>query len=183
VIYVSLFEAITGLIKNAVVDDDPKAPMHVGEVMALWTYLAFSQEAATFVQIALNTTTDQELRLALHDCLKLNNKHQERVRQVLVLNGVPLPPASEEKPLTDSTAIPHGVKQTDYEIANGLAIKSTSSMVMCATNAGQSVRNDIGLMWVELQSEMLISSFNLKNIMRKRGWLKVPPYYVPPGKP
>jgi hypothetical protein len=25
--------------------------------------------------------------------------------------------------------------------------------------------------------------FKLKTIMRKRGWIKVPPYYYPPGMP
>ncbi|PWK16033.1 DUF3231 family protein [Tumebacillus permanentifrigoris] len=171
------------MIKNAASDDDPKAPLHVGEVMALWTYLAFNQESKMYIQVALNTTTDEELRHALHDCLKINNKHGQRVRELLLSAGVPLPPPSEEKPHSDSTAIPHGVKLTDYEIANGLAVKATTAVVMLASSAAETVRNDIGMMFVEMQSESFISAFLLKNLLRKHGWLKVPPYYVAPGQP
>ncbi|MCD8508625.1 MAG: DUF3231 family protein [Bacillus sp. (in: Bacteria)] len=51
----------------------------------------------------------------------------------------------------------------------------------CASGQAQAIRNDVGMLWAEFQSEMLTFSAKLKPFMRKRGWLKVPPYYQPQG--
>ncbi|MGG3471218.1 hypothetical protein ABES02_27565 [Neobacillus pocheonensis] len=47
----------------------------------------------------------------------------------------------------------------------------------------QSIRNDIGLKWARLQTEKMVLAMEVKIAMRKRGWIKVPPYYYPPGAP
>jgi len=36
-------------------DDEPKSPMHIGEVMNAWTYRTMLTEANRFAEIALNT--------------------------------------------------------------------------------------------------------------------------------
>jgi hypothetical protein len=97
--------------------------------------------------------------------------------------GVSLPPHSEQKPLSDPNAVPLGAKSTDAEFANAVVLKLVTSIIKCATAAAESVRNDVGLMFVEFQSEALTYGAMLKSLMRKRGWLKVPPYFYPPGAP
>ncbi|RNB91623.1 hypothetical protein EDM56_02355 [Brevibacillus fluminis] len=52
-----------------------------------------------------------------------------------------------------------------------------------ATSAAQAVRNDVGLMWTEFQAEQVTFGATLKNVMRKRGWLTIPPAFTPPGVP
>lgn len=76
-----------------------------------------------------------------------------------------------------------GVKLTDDEIANALSVKVVANYMMCATGAVQSVRNDVGLMFTKFQAEKLKFGASLKTLMRKRGWIKIPPYYVPSGLP
>jgi hypothetical protein len=43
--------------------------------------------------------------------------------------------------------------------------------------------NDVGIMFAGFQAEMLKYGASLKTLMRKRGWIKIPPYYVPNGLP
>jgi hypothetical protein len=101
----------------------------------------------------------------------------------MIDEGIPLPPVSQSKPKSDPNNVPLGVKITDDEIANFIGIKVASNIVLCSTNMSQSIRNDIGLMWARFHTEKMIFGMELKTAMRKRGWIKVPPYYYPPGAP
>ncbi|MCM3597558.1 hypothetical protein M4D55_17465 [Metabacillus idriensis] len=56
----NVIETIKNMIKLTA-DDEPKAPLHVGEVMALWTLSTLMEEAVVFYGVFLNTTTDTEL--------------------------------------------------------------------------------------------------------------------------
>lgn len=47
--------------------------------------------------------------------------------------------------------------------------------------ASESIRTDVGLLFIEFQAEKFAFATRLKHLMRKRGWIKVPPFYVPPG--
>lgn len=87
----------------------------------------------------------------------------------------------EPKPKSNSDGIPFGTKMTDDEIANIVSVKLAAAITFCATAASQSVRNDVGMMFLEFQTETMRYSILLKSVMKKRGWLKYPPEYVPPG--
>ncbi|MCR2821557.1 DUF3231 family protein [Lederbergia panacisoli] len=164
-------------------DDEPKPSLHVGEVMACWTYLAVLEEAVALEQLGINTTEDPELKKVLQKSMDGANSQAIRLKDFLQKEGVPFPPAPESKPLSDPNAIPLGAKMTDSEIANSVSVKLASSVAMCATGAVQSIRNDVGLMLLEFQTEAMRYSVILKSLMKKRNWLKIPPYYFPPGKP
>ncbi|HJV45139.1 MAG TPA: hypothetical protein VJ824_05355 [Bacillota bacterium] len=77
--------------------------------------------------------------------------------------------------------IPLGVKLTDEELANGLALKVIAMSTAASTAAAQSVRTDVGVMWVQFLNEALVYGATLKTKMRKRGWAKLPPAFTPPG--
>ncbi|HJV44975.1 MAG TPA: hypothetical protein VJ824_04525 [Bacillota bacterium] len=76
--------------------------------------------------------------------------------------------------------IPLGVKLTEEELANGLALKVIAMSTSASTAAVQSVRTDVGLMWVQFLNEELAYGATLKTKMRKRGWAKLPPAFTPP---
>src|SRR5690554_2215385 len=84
-------QSLTNILKT-VIDDEPKNPLHVGEVMNLWTYLTMLEEANRFSEIGLNTTTDDELINAIkyswHDC----DKQISDVKKLFKEEGVSLPP-------------------------------------------------------------------------------------------
>jgi len=176
----NVFDAVTSIAKS-IFDDEPKPPLHIGEAMACWTYYAMLMEAVAYEQVALNTTTDDELLGIVNDAVKMCNNQEIRLKEFMHREGITLPPVSEDKPDSDPNAVPPGVKLTDNEIANGLALKSTASIIHCATSASSSVRVDVGIMWTEFLAEQLTYGVTLKTKMRKRGWLKQPPSFTPPG--
>jgi hypothetical protein len=178
----SVIEALTDIFKT-IMDEDPKPPLHVGEVMTCWTYLTMLEEEKANVKIGLNTTTDSELLDALNASMDLAIAQAKELRELLLSEGVPLPPVSEPKPDSAPNAVPMGIKLTDDEIANALSIKLVANYMMCSNGAVQSVRNDVALMFVKFQEEKLKFGASLKTMMRKRGWIKIPPYYVPNGLP
>ncbi|EDL66356.1 DUF3231 family protein [Bacillus sp. SG-1] len=164
-------------------DDEPKNPLHVGEVMSLWMYLALMDEATVYIQIGLNTTNDDVVHKMLTDSLKQCDEQGKRFREFMKTEGVHLPSTSEQRPNSDSNAVPLGVKLTDDEIMNGLSMKTMAAVMHCAVSASQSIRNDISLLFTQTMIEKMKFGVELKDVMRKRGWIKVPPYYYPPGMP
>jgi hypothetical protein len=178
----NVFEALSDVVKS-LVDEEPKPPLHVGEAMSCWTYLTILEEAVMLEQVGLNTTTDPELKQFLEKTMAAASSQARRLKDFLQREGVPLPPVSEPKPLSNPNAVPLGAKLTDDEIANVVSVKLAGSITTCATSASQSTRNDVGMMFIEFQHETMVYGTMIKTLMRKRGWLKVPPFYYPPGSP
>ncbi|MDN4494713.1 DUF3231 family protein [Ureibacillus aquaedulcis] len=176
------FEALMKVL-HSLFDDETKPPLHVGEVMSCWTYLTVLEESVALEQLAINTTADTELNNFLHKTMGGASSQAARLKDFLQQEGIPLPPASEPKPVSDPSAIPLGAKMTDSEIANLVSVKIASAITLCAAGTAQSVRNDVGIMFFEYQTEAMQYGALLKSIMQKRGWLKIPPYYRPPGGP
>ncbi|WP_332697809.1 DUF3231 family protein [Halalkalibacter lacteus] len=108
-------------------------------------------------------------------------EQSDRLEKFLIKEGVSLPQTSPPKPDSSPIDVPLGVKMTDDELANGLAIKVAASLVECATGQAQAIRNDVGMMWAEFQAELLVFSATLRKVKKKRGWLKIPPAYHPAG--
>ncbi|PWW28363.1 uncharacterized protein DUF3231 [Cytobacillus oceanisediminis] len=69
------------------------------------------------------------------------------------------------------------------EIANDVAFKLVVCLQACGKGQADSIRNDVGMMWLGFYMEWVTVGKVLKTLMIKRGWIKVPPYYYPPGSP
>ncbi|WP_394140005.1 DUF3231 family protein [Cytobacillus oceanisediminis] len=177
---VNILETFMDTMKSLTIQDEDQ-PLHVGEVMACWIYLAGLELAKVSVQSGINTTTDDELRALLQEDMKLGTSQRKRLHEFMIKEGITLPPAPEDMPISDPNSIPLGVKLTDDVIANELSLKIISLIMRAAGAASESVRTDVGLLFVQFQSEKLAFAARLKHLMRKRGWIKVPPFYVPPG--
>ncbi|MFN7252371.1 MAG: DUF3231 family protein [Anaerobacillus sp.] len=176
------FEAVWNTLKT-LVDTEPKSQLHVGEVMSIWTYLTVLDEALRYEEVGLNTTIDNEVKELLVDAKKLCESQSERLSRFMQKEGLPLPRSQEKKPVSEPNEIPLGVKLTDDEIANGVSLKIATAGLECAIGNSQAIRTDVGLIWTEFYTEMLAFGATTKTLLRKRGWLKVPPYYCPPGLP
>lgn len=180
--------SVGSLFKNAVeaiesLTDNHKNPLHVGEAMACWTYLAFASEIVVYIEIGLNTTTDTELKNLYQDGYHLVTSHRSELSEFMKQEGVPLPEIPESKPQSDPNEIPLGVKFTDRQLANTISINFIVAADMCATSASQCLRTDTALMFLKFQTEKLSLGLKAKELMQKKGWLKVPPFYIPPGLP
>src|SRR3984893_10056417 len=179
----NIFEALLNSFKQFV-DNEPKTPLHTGEVTACWLYFTAMNEAIRYEQDGLHTSTDDEVIEMLNDAIKSCGSQINSLEQFMLKEGIPLPvllPSS--KPESKPDAIPQGVKMTDDEIANGVSAKVALMIIQCANAQAYSVRNDVGLLFVEFHTELLTFGTTLKTLMKKRGWLRVPPYYYPPGAP
>jgi hypothetical protein len=173
-------------VKNVVqsfFDGEPTPPLHTGEVTACWSYLAEVSESQVHTEAGINSTTDPELSKAFHEGLKMFKSQKERLIEFLRLEGVPLPPLCESKPNSEPNEIPLGVKLTDDELANSLNIKIVMGMMFFGNAINQSTRIDVSLIWVEFLQEYMTFGETLKALVKRRGWLKYPPFYYPPGSP
>ncbi|WP_241494337.1 hypothetical protein [Bacillus coahuilensis] len=47
----------------------------------------------------------------------------------------------------------------------------------------QSIRSDVGLLFISIQINLMEYAATLKNVLKRRGWLRIPPPYIPPGTP
>jgi spore coat protein CotF len=177
-----ILEAVKNVVQ-ALLDDETKLPLHVGEVMSFWSFLSEIADEQIHSEAGINSTTDPELRKAYHETVKMLKSQKERITTFLRLEGVPLPPLSESKPISDPNQVPLGVKLTDDELANSISIKMYLGISYCATAINESVRTDVSLIWIEFLQEYMMFGANMKALLKKRGWLKVPPLYYPPGSP
>lgn len=176
------FEAISAIMKNFV-DEAPKPPLHVGEVMDLWTAFTAFHEAHALYQVGMNTTTDNDVQHVLQSALEGSMSDTKKIEAFLLKEGVPLPLVNPEKPLSEQSAVPEGVKLKDDEITNLISAKVAASITFCAQAMSKTVRTDVGLMFFSIQINLMKFAAPLKNLMIARGWLRIPPEYNPPGAP
>ncbi|UII54427.1 DUF3231 family protein [Cytobacillus spongiae] len=174
------FEAIASILKNFV-DEEPKTPLHVGEVMDLWTAYTAFHEAHSLYHVALNTTTDPQLKHVIQQAIKESKEDTKKIEEFLLKEGVPLPLVHSNKPSSNPEAVPEGVKLTDDEIANLISVKIAASITFCAQAMSKTIRSDVGMLFISIQVELVKFAAPLKNLMKDRGWLRIPPYYLPPG--
>ncbi|WHY59884.1 hypothetical protein [Cytobacillus firmus] len=90
---------------------------------------------------------------------------------------------TSSKPKSEPNAVSIGIKLTDDEITNGLAFKLVKCSQHFAKGQADAVHSDVGKIWLEFFLEWAMFGGTLSTLMRKRGWLKVPPYFDPPGFP
>ncbi|HZH60288.1 MAG TPA: DUF3231 family protein [Metabacillus sp.] len=176
------FEAIFNTLKISIdAKNEPKSPLHVIEVGDCWVYLTMVEEFIRYEEIGLNTTIDDEVKEMLTDVLKICESHVKRLSEFMKKEGVPLPDVTSSKPDSDPNGVPLGVKLTDDEITNGVSFKLVTCSQTCSKAQANAVRGDVAIIWTQFFLEWVAFGATLKTLMRKRGWLKVPPYYYPPG--
>ncbi|KAF0821442.1 hypothetical protein ACOSZF_19940 [Cytobacillus firmus] len=78
-------------------------------------------------------------------------------------------------PQSDPNSVPLGVKLTDHVIGNELSLKIISFIMRAAGAASESIRTDAGILFIQFQAEKLAYVTELNHLMRKCGWIKVPP--------
>ncbi len=178
----SAIKAAQNVIQSFV-DDESKPHLHVGEVMSCWSFLSELADELVHSEAGVNSTTDPELKKAFNDAVEMFKSQIERMIDFLLSEGVLIPPLSESKPESNPNDVPLGVKLTDDELANSLNIKIVILIPYCANAIIQAVRNDVTLIWLEYLQEYMTFGTTLKELVKRRGWLKVPPYYYAPGTP
>lgn len=178
------FEAVLNTLKLSIDSTDESGNLlHVIEVGDCWKYLTIVEEFIRYEEIGLNTTSDDEVREMLVDLVSICEKQVKQLSNFMKKEGIPLPEVTSAKPESNPTEVPLGVKLTDDEIVNGASFKLVICMQTAGTGIANSVRADVGAMWLRFFLDWTIFGTTLKTLSRKRGWIKVPPYYYAPGSP
>ncbi|QZT33046.1 DUF3231 family protein [Caldalkalibacillus thermarum TA2.A1] len=74
-------------------------------------------------------------------------------------------------------SIPVGARFNDPEIAATLSRDITSGLVACSTIMGQSIREDIGMMFGQIHASKAQLGARLLRMQKEKGWLVPPPLH------
>ena len=125
-------------------------PLHVGEVMSLWKVAAAFEDGRTIILGLLNHTNDAELKRFMESYIS-------------------------DKAKADADDVPPAARFESVEIATMLAAELLAGIQSVQEGALQCLRYDLGSMLLELEAAAYRQSFVLREMMEKRGWLKLPP--------
>jgi len=154
-------------------------PMHYGEVFAVWTYLAGAQGSIAQYQVFINHTGDEDLRKFLVNLVESDIRSEvEELKELLKINGLALPPAPPERAIASIEDIPPGARINDMEIAAKVSMDIAAGLVACSQGMGQSLREDIGLMFGQFHMKKAQAGASLLRMSKKKGWIMPPPLHV-----
>jgi hypothetical protein len=153
-------------------------PMHYGEVFGVWSFLSTTKGLLAGYQTFINHTGDKDLRKFLEDMTQNMKQEIEQVENLLKVNGVGLPPSPPERPTANLENIPVGARFNDPEIAAGVSRDIAAGLVSCSQIVGQSIREDIAMMFGQFHTAKAQYGARLLRINKEKGWLIPPPLHV-----
>ncbi len=153
-------------------------PMHYGEVFGVWSYLKTAKDALSGYQTLINHNGDDDLDDFLRDLAHDTKDEIKKVEELLRINGIALPPSPPEKPVANLENIPPGARFTDPEIAAAVSADLAAGMVACSQQIGQSIREDIGMMFVQFHATKVKFAARILRINKEKGWLIPPPLHL-----
>ncbi|NRF92556.1 DUF3231 family protein [Paenibacillus frigoriresistens] len=172
----NIMEVLSDAVKPFL--DGEKSPLNVGEVMNLWFYLNATEQTMRGEQVSYNIVEDLELKEKLKEVI--NDVHGPifaELTEFLKAEGVPLPEASPDKPIGDFRNIPEGSKLSDEEIASLHTFNIVLGINYASRGMTESVRPDVAAMFAKFQIKKFTYSITLKDLLMRKGWLKIPPYF------
>ncbi|WP_407269675.1 DUF3231 family protein [Radiobacillus sp. PE A8.2] len=152
-------------------------PLHYGEVFAAWSYVLTAKGAIACYQTQLNHAGDGDLKKLLEEAIQGGQQEVKQVETVLKENGVGLPAAPPERPKACLDDIPVGARFQDQEIAAVLSMDVAAGLVACSTIMGQSIREDIAMMFGQFHVQKAALGAKVLRLNKEKGWLIPPPLH------
>lgn len=156
--------------------DGEKKPLNYLEIGNLWFYLTLCYQTLRVEEFAYNTAQDNELKKRLADAKKIHESAAEEISELLKKEGVPLPENTPEKPEVSSLEVPDGAKLNDEELANLMSFNLLTGINYASRGMTESIRADVGLIFFKVIISKTALGLSLKQVMEKRGWLRIAPY-------
>lgn len=153
-------------------------PMHYGEVFGVWSYLATTKGLLVAYQTFINHTGDKDLKSFLEDLTQGMKQEIQQIENLLKVNGIAPPPTAPERPVASLESIPVGARFNDPEIAAGVSMDIAAGLVACSQIMGQSIREDIGMMFGQFHITKAQLGGRLLRINKEKGWLVPPPLHL-----
>ncbi len=168
-------DMLQGLVQSI---QQPTTSPHVGETFHIWTYCVEVSESRALMKLMVNHTNDKELKEMIeHFVDEIVEPQQKRLIELMKNEGITAPEVTADVGKADERLIPPGAKLTDVEVAQMLVVKVVGLLEWSHRGAIHSLRDDIGAMFNSFYNHLLAQGFTLKKLLRKRGWLRVPPHY------
>lgn len=153
-------------------------PMHYGEVYLTWSHLLANNGMIDLYQGFYNHAGDEELKKLIKEGIQgIKNENQE-IENLLKANGIALPPTPPERPEANLEEIPVGARFNDVEIAAILSTDVSKGLVICSTIIGQSIREDIGMMYGQFHMKKAQFGVKVLHLNKEKGWLLPPPLHL-----
>ena len=174
----------TGRLFMGILSGNPQnEPMHYGEVFGLWNYLLITKGLHVAHQTFINHTGDQELKQFLEDLTQNSKQEIQQIENLLKANGIAPPPSPPERPIASLESIPAGARFNDPEIAAGVSKDLAAGLVACSQIIGQSIREDIAMMFSQIHNTKAQYGARLLRINKEKGWLVPPPLHMQTPEP
>lgn len=168
---------IRGIVLGVLSGNPADEPMHYGEVFSTWSFLLTAIGAISSFQAHLNHAGDEDLQKFLEEAIEVGKQEVKQVETLLKANGVGLPPTPPERPKACLEDIPVGARFTDPEIAAGLSMSIAAGLIACSTIMGQSIREDIGMMFGQFHIQKAALGAKVLRLNKEKGWLIPPPLH------
>jgi len=152
-------------------------PMHYGEVFGTWSYLMVTKGTMAAYQTFLNHAGDEDLRNLLEEAIDQGRQEVRQIEELLKENGIGLPPTPAERPEACLEEIPVGARFQDQEIATALGINIAATLVACSQQMGQSIREDIIMMFAQFHTQKAALGARVLRMTKEKGWLVPPPLH------
>ncbi|EDW22074.1 DUF3231 family protein [Bacillus sp. FSL K6-4563] len=152
-------------------------PMHYGEVFGTWSYLMVAKSLVAGYQTHLNHAGDEDLQKLIEEAIQGAQQEIKEIETLLKENGIGLPPTPPERPKACIDDIPVGARFQDPEIAAGLSANIASGLVSCSTIMGQSIREDIAMMFGQFHTQKAAFGAKVLRLNKEKGWLIPPPLH------
>lgn len=162
-----------------ILSGNPKEePMHYGEVFSTWTYLTVGKGTVAADEVLLNHAGDEDLKKLIQESIQLGKDEMKQIEELLKENGVGLPPTPPARPEANIDNIPGGARFLDPEIAAKLTADTAAGLVACSTIMGQSIREDIGMMFGQFHMQKAALGLKILRLNKEKGWLIPPPLHL-----
>ncbi|MEH7115180.1 DUF3231 family protein [Neobacillus niacini] len=152
-------------------------PMHYGEVFGTWSFLLTAKGLVAGYQTLLNHAGDEDLQKLLEEAIQGGQQEIKQIETLLKENGIGLPPTPPEPPKACLDDIPVGARFADPEIAAMLSANIAAGLVACSTIMGQSIREDIAMMFGQFYIQKAALGAKVLRLNKEKGWLIPPPLH------
>lgn len=130
----------------------------------------------------LHHTSDSELKRYIEQHISdFDDPWIKRIKEFMLKYRISPPPPSSDKPVAKESDIPPGAKFTDIEIAEMLVVMFRNGLQLVQHGTLECLNYDMGALLLQMEADGFRDSLMLREMMEKRGWLKAPPQWHPPG--
>ncbi|WP_097042917.1 DUF3231 family protein [Terribacillus aidingensis] len=154
-------------------------PLHYGEVYGLWSFVLTGNKMIANHQMLLNHVGDDDLKKLMTEAIDGAKGEVKQVSEILRANGIALPPSAPEPPEVELESIPVGARFIDPDVAATASAGVAASLVACSTMMGQSIREDVGMMFGQFHTNKAMLGAKFLKLLKEKGWLMPPPLHQP----